>query len=86
MKNSRSFLRAAMTAALLFTAASVASAKDYQVTGPIVEITDTKIIVQKNDEKWEIQKDKDTKSDANLKVGDKVTIKYSMTATTITKK
>ena len=26
----------------------------YQVTGPVVEVTDTKIVVEKGKEKWEI--------------------------------
>jgi hypothetical protein len=53
----------------------------YQVTGPIVELTPTKIVVQKNDEKWEIGRDANTKvQGGDLKVGTKVTIQYRMTA------
>jgi len=59
------------------------SANTYQVTGPIVELTAGKIVVQKNDEKWEIARDANTKIQGDLKVGAKVTIQYRMTATKI---
>jgi hypothetical protein len=59
------------------------AAKSYQVTGPIVELTDTKIVVQKGDEKWEINRTPETKVDGVLKVGAKVTIHYTMTAKTV---
>ncbi len=55
----------------------------YQVTGPVLEVTDTKIVVQKDKEKWEIARDKDTKGAAGVKKGDRVTIQYRMTATSI---
>jgi hypothetical protein len=55
----------------------------YQVTGPVLEVTDTKIVVQKDKEKWEIARDKDTKVNGDLKKGARVTIQYNMTATSI---
>jgi ribosomal 50S subunit-recycling heat shock protein len=57
--------------------------KDYQVTGPVLEVKDDMIVVQKGDEKWEIAKDKDTKVTGDVKVGSKVTIKYKMKATAV---
>ena len=60
-----------------------ADATDYQVTGPVLSMTDTTITVQKGKEKWEINKGAATASAAGLKVGDKVTIHYTMTATTV---
>jgi hypothetical protein len=57
--------------------------KTYQVTGPIVELTDTKIVVQKGDEKWEIARTPETKVEGALKVGAKVTIHYTMTAKSV---
>lgn len=54
----------------------------YQVTGPVLEVTDSKIVVQKGKEKWEIAKDASTKA-PDVKVGDKVTVEYKMTATDI---
>ena len=61
--------------------ASAASA--YQVTGPVLEVTDNKIVVEKDKEKWEIARDKDTKVSGDLKKGSRVTIQYNMTATRI---
>jgi hypothetical protein len=72
----------------LFAAASVAlsatgsaaSSDSYQVTGPIVEVNDSIIVVMKGKEKFEVARDSNTKVTGDLKVGEKVTIKYTMTA------
>lgn len=63
--------------------ASVSSAKDYQVTGTVVENTDSKIIVDKKGEKFEIAKTAGVKTSGEVAVGGKVTVYYSMTATNI---
>ena len=76
MNSVRSFL-----AVVAFAAAS--SAWAYQVTGPVLEVSDTKIVVQKGKEKWEIARTPDTKVTGDLKVGAKVTIEYSMTAKSV---
>ena len=55
-----------------------ADAKSYQVTGPVLEVNPTYIVVQKGEEKWQITCDKATLGD--VKVGDKVTVKYQMVA------
>ncbi len=57
--------------------------KTYQVTGPILEMNDQMVAVQKGKERWEIAKDASTKANGETKVGDKVTITYTMTATEI---
>jgi len=57
--------------------------KTYQVTGPVLELKDDVIVVQKGEDKWEIARGKDTKVTGDLKVGSKVTIEYRMTAATI---
>lgn len=57
--------------------------KTYQVTGPVVEVTDTKIVVLKGKEKWELARTPGSKITGDLKVGSKVTIDYSMTAENI---
>ena len=57
--------------------------RNYQVTGPVLEVTDSTIVVQKGNDRWELARDKDTKVDGDLKVGDKVTIKYRMIATKV---
>ena len=59
------------------------AAMAYQVTGPVLEVTDTKIVVEKDKEKWEIARDKDTKVTGELKKGSRVTIQYRMTATSV---
>ena len=60
-----------------------AGPKTYQVTGPILEVKDDSITVQKGKEKWEVAKDASTKVTGDLKVGSKVTIEYTMKAVTI---
>jgi RNase P/RNase MRP subunit p29 len=70
-------------AALSFaTAAAAADMKTYQVTGPVVSVTDDSIVVTKGKDNWTIAKDASTKGPA-VKPGDKVTIHYKMTATDI---
>nr|WP_295904095.1 hypothetical protein [uncultured Bdellovibrio sp.] len=67
--------------ALILVSSSMAfAAKTYQVTGPVVEVTDSKIIVEKGKDKWEIEKTAATKVTGDLKVGEKVTIEYTMAA------
>jgi hypothetical protein len=60
-----------------------ASVKTYQVTGPVLEVTDNMIAVKKGADRWEIARDADTKVTGDLKVGAKVTIEYRMTATKV---
>ena len=64
-------------------ALNAADAKGYQVTGPVLEVTPTSITVQKGEAKWEIARDSKTKISGDLKVGAKVTIYYTMTATEV---
>jgi hypothetical protein len=73
----------ALATSLLVTTANFA-AKSYQVTGTVVKLTDKIITVQKaDDEKWEIDRDDNTKVTGDLKVGAKVTIEYKMTASKV---
>ena len=69
--------------ALFLSAASLALAKDYQVTGPVLDVKDDVIVVKKGNENWEIARDKNTKTTGEVKKGDRVMIKYKMTATSI---
>lgn len=69
--------------ALFGAVMSASAAESYQVTGPVVEVTESKIIVQKDKEKWEIARTADTKVTGTPKVGDKVTIHYTMAAASI---
>lgn len=68
---------AALLASMSLNAADV---KSYQVTGPVLELTATSITVQKGEDRWELARNKDTKVDGDLKVGSKVTIRYTMIA------
>jgi hypothetical protein len=62
---------------------ALAADKTYQATGPIVELRDDAIVVQKGKESWEIARTPDTKVTGELKKGEKVTVKYKLTATSI---
>ena len=75
-----------LTAVLCLVMVSLAfagSLKTYQVTGPVLEVKDDVIVVEKGKEKWEIARDQATKVTGVLKVGAKVTIQYQMKATEI---
>lgn len=67
-------------ALLAATSLNAAEKKTYQVTGPVLEITPTTIVVQKGNDKWELARDNKTKITGDLKVGSKVTIYYTMVA------
>ena len=68
---------------LMVSVAFAAGPKTYQVTGPVLEVTNDTITVEKGKEKWEIAKDAATKVTGDLKVGSKVTIEYTMKAATV---
>ena len=64
-------------------APKVEKADKYQVTGPVAEVTDAKIVIMKGTERFEVARTADTKVTGDLKVGAKATIKYVMTAATV---
>ena len=70
-------------AALCVATITWAAEKGYQVTGPVIEVTDTKIVVGKGNEQWEIARNAETKVTGDPKVGEKVKVYYTMTATYI---
>ena len=70
-------------ALLLATTALAGQVSTYQVTGPVLEVRDDMIAVQKGKDRWELARDRDTKVTGDLKVGSKVTIQYRMTATSV---
>ena len=76
-------MKAVILASAMFFASFAFAAKTYQVTGPVLEVSDSKIVVEKGKEKWEIDRTADTKVTGDLKVGSKVTIEYTMTAKTV---
>ncbi len=73
----------AAVASLALASLAAAAGKTYQVTGPVLEVSDAMIVVQKGQDRWEIARDAGTKIKGELKVGAKVTIEYRMTATTV---
>jgi len=81
IKTAFSLLAAASLA--LSSALLAAGEKTYQVTGPVLEVTESMIAVQKGKDRWEIKRDSSTKVTGDLKVGEKVTITYTMTATDV---
>ena len=83
MKKAAVVLASVALAVLFSTAVILAAAKTYQVTGPVLEVSDTMIAVQKGKDRWEIARDASTKVTGDLKVGSKVTIEYRMTATAV---
>lgn len=76
----------AVVSLVLGGVAFAGSAKDYQVTGPVLEVTDAMIAVEKGKDRWELKRDASTKGGTGVKVGDKVTVHYTMTATDIESK
>ena len=73
-------------AAILVATSAVAASKSYQVTGPVLEVTDKTVTIQKGSEKWEIARDASTKLTGDLKVGAKATVQYTISAADITVK
>ena len=80
MKAAFSLLAAA---SLAFTSVAFAGAKTYEVTGPVLEVNDSMIVVQKGKDRWEINRDANTKVTGDVKVGDKVHVTYTMSATQV---
>ena len=77
MKAAFSLLAAA---SLAFSSVAFAGAKTYEVTGPVLEVNESMIVVQKGKDRWEINRDANTKVTGDVKVGDKVHVTYTMSA------
>jgi len=77
IKSALSLLAAASLA--LTSAAFAAGAKTYEVTGPVLEVNDS----MKGNDRGEVNRDANTKVTGDVKVGDKVHITYTMSATDI---
>ena len=83
MKTKRALSLLAATSLALSSAAFAAGGKTYQVTGPVLEVNDSLIAVQKGKDRWEINRDANTKVTGDFKVGEKVTVTYTMSATDV---
>jgi hypothetical protein len=69
--------------ASILVAGPAFAGKTYQVTGPVTELTDSSIVVEKGKEKWEIARSASTPVKGDLQKGAKVTVEYTMSATGI---
>ena len=78
-----SLISLVVAGSLALSSLSLAAGKTYQVTGPVLEVSDSMIAVQKGKDRWEIARDSSTKVTGELKVGAKVTITYTMSATDV---
>ncbi|QQS04737.1 MAG: hypothetical protein IPK50_21040 [Fibrobacterota bacterium] len=76
----KSFASLALLVSVLSTSA-LAATKTYQVTGPVLEVRPDAFVVQKGKEKWEIARD--ASQGPSVKVGDKVTIEYTMATSSV---
>jgi hypothetical protein len=81
--NTKAFSLIAAASLALSSLTFAAGAKTYQVTGPVLEVNDSMIAVQKGKDRWEINRDSNTKVNGDLKVGEKVTVTYTMSATDV---
>ncbi len=75
--------RLLLLAALVTSSLTFAAPKTYQVTGPVLEVNASTIVVMKGKDRWEINKGEAKVEGGELKVGAKVTITYTMTADSI---
>ena len=76
----------ALTPLALLTLAGAlyaAQGKTYQVTGLVTALTNDTVTVQKGKDLWEIGRDSGTKVLGDLKVGERVTVQYRLSATEI---
>src|SRR5262249_16662521 len=80
MKAAFSLLAAA---SLAVSSVAFGGTKTYEVTGPVLEVNDSMIAVQKGKDRWEIARDANTKVTGDVKVGDKVHVTYTMSATEV---
>lgn len=80
MKAAFSLLTAA---SLAFSSVAFGGAKTYEVSGPVLEVNDSMIVVQKGKDRWELNRDANTKVTGDVKVGDKVHVTYTMSATEV---
>jgi|GEM_PF-4987027 hypothetical protein len=79
-------MRTITTLASLLLALPLAAtaASTYQVTGTVLEVKPKEIIVQKGEEKWSVETTDATKFvESPVAVGQKVTVKYKVVATTV---
>ena len=79
----KSFIALCAVAVLGFmNGPAMAEPEVFQMTGPVASVSDSKIAIQKGNDKWEIPLGS-TKVPPGVKVGSKITIEYTMEVKTI---
>ena len=73
-------MKAAVVVSALIASLAWAGPKSYQVTGEVIEVRDDTLVILKGKEKFEIAKGT---AGPDVKVGQKVTVEYKMTATSV---
>ncbi len=79
----KSSLLAGLVLPLVLAGSVLADDHNYQVTGPVLAVTDTSITVKKGKDPWTVSRDASTVVTGELAVGAKVTIKYHMVADSV---
>ncbi len=74
------FFKSALVFSALLSSMALAAPKSYQVTGEVSEVKDGVVVVTKGKEKFEIAKGAVA---TEVKVGQKVKVDYTMTASAI---
>ncbi|MBX7244648.1 MAG: hypothetical protein K1X53_04065 [Candidatus Sumerlaeaceae bacterium] len=73
-----------LAATLAVVVAPAFAAKTYQVTGPVIEVSDKVIVIDKSGEKHEITRNAATKVEGgDIQPGSKATVVYEMVATKV---
>jgi hypothetical protein len=67
-------------ALLLASLSAFAAPEQYQMTGPVLAVDDTKITIEKEGVSREFARDASTKVTGDLKVGGKATVYYKLVA------
>ena len=76
-------MRSLILGVVLASVSALAGNDTYQVTGPVAEVDSDKIVVMKGKERFELSRGSAQATGGELKVGAKVTVKYTMTAESI---
>lgn len=70
-------------ASLALSSVAFAGGKTYQVTGQVVKVSDSMVVIQNGTQKWEIARDTTSKVKGDLKKGSTATVTYTMHVTAV---
>lgn len=71
---------------LCSAAGALAAPQSYQASGQVLEVTDKAIVISNAKENLRFQRNEATRLPADVTVGSRVTVEYSMTALEVTDK